>query len=122
MEVELPAHSGGVVALDIRGDLAATAGYGMRHGQLVMEPFVKVYDLRAAPRLLTSVPFHGGAAMLAFHPKFSATLLIASASGAFSLADTGSQGYSPTYQARISRCSLLLLLLHACSGASNGWS
>ena len=61
---------------------------------------MKVFDLRAAPRLLTSVPFHGGAAMLAFHPKFSATLLIASTSGAFSLADTGSQGYAPTYQAR----------------------
>ena len=42
VEAELPAHSGGVVALDIRGDLVATAGYGMRHGQLVIEQFVKV--------------------------------------------------------------------------------
>lgn len=42
VEAELPAHSGGVVALDIRGDLVATAGFGMRHGQLVMEQFVKV--------------------------------------------------------------------------------
>lgn len=99
MEGDLPAHSGGILALDIRGDLVATGGYGMRHGRVVVEPFAKVFDLRAAPRLLTSIPFHAGPAMLAFHPKFSATLLIASASGTFSLADTGSQGFSPTYQA-----------------------
>ena len=99
VEAELPAHSGGVGALDVRGDLVATAGYGVRRGQLVLESFVKIYDLRATARLLSSVPFHAGPAMLAFHPKFSATLLIASEAGIFSLADTGSQGYSPSYQA-----------------------
>lgn len=95
----MPAHSGGMLALDIRGDLVATAGYGMRHGRVVVEPLVKIFDLRAMPRLLTSIPFHAGPTMLAFHPKFSASLLIASASGAFTLADTGCQGFSPTYQA-----------------------
>ena len=91
-------HPGGVLALDMRGDLAATAGFGLRNGQPVLEPFVKVYDLRVMPRMLTSVPFRSGAAMLAFHPKFSGTLLVAAASGVFALADTSSQGYTPTYQ------------------------
>jgi hypothetical protein len=53
------------------------------------------------PRLLTLLPFTAGPAMLRFHPAFSGTLLLASASGIFSLADAqGSSQYAQTYQVR----------------------
>ena len=55
--------------------------------------------MRMAPRLLTLLPFTAGPAMLRFHPAFSGTLLLASASGIFSLADAqGSSQYAQTYQ------------------------
>lgn len=42
--------------------------------------------------MLTSVPFAPGPSILLFHPSLSSTLLLASASGAFTLADT--QGFT----------------------------
>lgn len=53
------------------------------------------------PRLLGSIPFTGGQgtpALVRFHPKFSNTLLIASATGAFTLADAQSTAFQPTHQ------------------------
>lgn len=55
IKARLPAHAGGVVAVDIRGDMVVTAGLGLRHGQPIVERSVRVFDLRAAPRLLVSV-------------------------------------------------------------------
>ena len=55
MEARLPAHAGGIVALDMRGDMVVTAGLSLRHGQAVVERAVRVFDLRATPRLLASV-------------------------------------------------------------------
>lgn len=54
-----------------------------------------------APRILKLLPFNAGPAMLRFHPAFSGTLLVASASGIFSLADAqGTSQYAETYQVR----------------------
>ena len=64
---------------------------------------LQVFDLRATPRLLTSLPFGAGPSMLRFHPKFSATLLIAGAQGVFVLADASGASYNRTYQARSQR-------------------
>ncbi len=55
-------------------------------------PNAQVFDVRMGARMLASVPFAPGPAMLRFHPRFSSTLLLASASGAFTLADA--QGMS----------------------------
>ena len=52
----------------------------------------QVFDIRAAPRILAHVPFHAGPACLRFLPRFSSTLLVASASGLFSLLDVGGAG------------------------------
>ena len=49
---------------------------------------------------MLQVPFSAGPAMVAWHPKFTATVLIASSSGLFTLADTTSHGFSPTHQVR----------------------
>ena len=55
VEARLPAHAGGVLTLDVRGDMVVTAGLGLRHGQPVVERAVRVFDLRSAPRLFASV-------------------------------------------------------------------
>lgn len=52
----------------------------------------QVFDVRMGARMLASVPFAPGPALLRFHPRFSSTLLLGSASGAFTLADA--QGMS----------------------------
>lgn len=56
---------------------------------------VQVFDVRMAPRMLASVPFAAGPSLLRFHPRISGTLLLASASGVFTLADA--QGLSREY-------------------------
>ena len=52
----------------------------------------QVFDVRMTPRMLSSLPFAPGPSILRFHPRFGDTLLLASAGGAFTLANT--QGMS----------------------------
>ncbi|CAL8467279.1 g6816 [Coccomyxa elongata] len=61
---------------------------------IMAESCVKVYDLRLAPRMTASVPFPASPSLLRFHPKFSSTILIASSSGTFTLADTSGAAFS----------------------------
>ena len=42
MEHTVTAHSGGLQALDARGNFVATCGYGMRLGQVALDNMVKV--------------------------------------------------------------------------------
>ncbi|KAL4432378.1 hypothetical protein ABPG77_001677 [Micractinium sp. CCAP 211/92] len=93
-EQSLLANAGGFAALDARGDLVAATGFVNRMGRLVLDTYAKVFDVRMAPRMLASVPFAAGPSLLRFHPRISGTLLLASASGVFTLADA--QGLSPT--------------------------
>eukprot|EP00208_Stichococcus_sp_RCC1054_P007145 CAMPEP_0206139688 /NCGR_PEP_ID=MMETSP1473-20131121/7013_1 /ASSEMBLY_ACC=CAM_ASM_001109 /TAXON_ID=1461547 /ORGANISM="Stichococcus sp, Strain RCC1054" /LENGTH=1376 /DNA_ID=CAMNT_0053533577 /DNA_START=121 /DNA_END=4251 /DNA_ORIENTATION=- len=95
----MAAHSAGLAALDTKADLVVTAGYGGRQGRIMLESHVKVYDVRMTARMLAMLPFTAGPAILRFHPMFSSTVLVASASGIFSLADAQGAGrYSQSYQ------------------------
>jgi hypothetical protein len=40
------AHTGGVSAMEVQGDLVATAGFSKRMGQVMAENVVKVFDCR----------------------------------------------------------------------------
>eukprot|EP00850_Spirogloea_muscicola_P011319 SM000070S21285 [mRNA] locus=s70:22412:31223:- [translate_table: standard] len=91
-EAALEAHSGGVTAVELRGDLLATCGVARRLGQLYADPLV--FDVRQTARALTHVPFAPGPSVLKFHPTFSSVLLIASASGAVVLTDVQGSGLS----------------------------
>ena len=42
VEAALAAHGAGLAALDARGDLLATAGFGLRQGSVVADTYVKV--------------------------------------------------------------------------------
>lgn len=57
----------------------------------------QVFDVRMTPRMLSSVPFAAGPSVLRFHPRYTSTLLLASAGGAFTLADA--QGMSGAWRA-----------------------
>ena len=46
VEAALPAHGAGLAALDARGDLLATAGFGLRQGSVVADTYVKVRLLK----------------------------------------------------------------------------
>jgi PAB-dependent poly(A)-specific ribonuclease subunit 2 len=53
---------------------------------MVVDPFVKVYDIRMM-RPLLPVAFPNGPALLRFHPKLSATAIVTSQSGLFQVID-----------------------------------
>ena len=66
-------------------------------------------DIPSKATACQQVPFAAGPAMVAWHPKFTATVLIGSSSGLFTLADTTSNGYTPTHQVR-TVCGRAILL------------
>ena len=65
---------------------------------------VQVFDVRSTPRVLSSVQFRAGPAMLAFHPKFTSTLLVVSPSGVFSLIDAQGSAFAQTMQVGLPCC------------------
>lgn len=50
VEAALSAHGAGLAALDARGDLLATAGFGLRQGAVVADTYVKVRAQCPLPR------------------------------------------------------------------------
>ena len=55
--------------------------------------------MRMAARMLATLPFTAGPAVLRFHLLFSSTILVASTSGLFSLVDAQGGGrYQQSYQ------------------------
>ncbi|KAL4859552.1 PAN2-PAN3 deadenylation complex catalytic subunit pan2 [Chlorella vulgaris] len=97
-EHSLLAHGGGFAALDAGGDLVGTCGYSNRMGRVTLDTFAKVFDVRMTPRMLCSVPFAPGPSLLRFHPRFNSTMLLASAGGAFTMADAQGMSASGLYQ------------------------
>jgi PAB-dependent poly(A)-specific ribonuclease subunit 2 len=66
-------------------------------GQVFIDPFIKVFDLRMM-QMLHPISFPLGAFSLKFHPKFSSTVIIVSQSGAFQLCDAqGTLGVVQNY-------------------------
>lgn len=61
---------------------------------------MQVFDIRSTPRVLSSVHFRAGPAMLAFHPKFTSTLLVSSPAGVISLIDAQLNAFQQTMQVR----------------------
>ncbi|KAK9865738.1 hypothetical protein WJX84_006968 [Apatococcus fuscideae] len=97
-QASMAAHAGGLACMDARSDLVATCGRSTRQGHVVPDIYLKVFDIRSTPRVLSSVQFRAGPAMLAFHPKFTSTLLVASPAGVFSLIDAQISAYQQTMQ------------------------
>jgi len=82
-ELVASAHgSGSVTGVTCKGDLVVTCGLTRRAGQVVLDQFVKVFDVRYSARLLNQIHCHTGPVSVSFnHGYESPTLSIASASG-----------------------------------------
>ncbi|GAX75051.1 hypothetical protein CEUSTIGMA_g2495.t1 [Chlamydomonas eustigma] len=98
VESNIAAHTGGLAHMDVKSDTLATCGYWLRGGQLVVDSFVKVWDLRFNIKPIVSLPCGSGTCCLAFHPSFSSTLAIVSMAGSFSFADVGVGSVVQSYQ------------------------
>lgn len=94
------AHVGGLAAMELSGDLVATAGLSFRLGTPFPDNIVRVFDVRAALRPLYTCPF-SSPCVLAWQPGAPggrSLLLAASAGGMFSLMAPGNPEAVETYQ------------------------
>ncbi|KAG0202360.1 poly(A)-specific ribonuclease [Mortierella sp. GBA30] len=88
VEHRIQAHTGTISDLDVSGNLIVTCGFSERQGTLIIDPLVKVYDMRTM-RSLAPIPFPNGPSFLKMHPKLSTTICIASQTGQFQMCDVG---------------------------------
>ncbi|KAG0356532.1 poly(A)-specific ribonuclease [Podila minutissima] len=88
VEHRIQAHTGTISDLDVSGNLIVTCGFSDRQGTLIIDPMVKVYDMRTM-RSLAPLPFPNGPSFLKMHPKLSTTVCIASQTGQFQMCDVG---------------------------------
>ncbi|RUS20974.1 LOW QUALITY PROTEIN: hypothetical protein BC937DRAFT_93946 [Endogone sp. FLAS-F59071] len=89
-EQRVQAHTGTLSDLDVSGNLLLTCGFSQRQGTLIIDPLVKVYDIRMSIRSLAPIPFPAGPTFLKMHPKLSTTVFITSQSGQYQMCDVGS--------------------------------
>lgn len=82
------AHTGTISDIDTSGNLLLSCGYSLRHGTYMLDPFVKVWDLRNLSSLVP-IPFPAGPTIIRMHPKLSTTAVVCSCSGQFHIVDTG---------------------------------
>ncbi|CAL8113910.1 unnamed protein product [Orchesella dallaii] len=86
-EQAIEAHSGSLSDFDVHGNLLVTCGFSARHGNLSVDRFLKVYDLRVlralAPIQISVDPF-----MLRFLPSFSSRIATVSPSGQMEISET----------------------------------
>ena len=75
---------------------------------------MQVYDLRSTARVMNTVPFSAGPALLRFHPRFSGTLLVASSSGIFSMSDVQSSSFPSILRVRCLLWAQLGVQLSGC--------
>ncbi|KAI8997062.1 ubiquitin carboxyl-terminal hydrolase-domain-containing protein [Pilobolus umbonatus] len=90
IEQRIQAHTATLSDLDVSGNLLLTCGFSQRQGSLIMDPLVKVYDIRMAVRTLAPIPFPSGPMFLKMHPTLSTTCLVASQTGQFQMCDVSS--------------------------------
>ncbi|KAI9313283.1 ubiquitin carboxyl-terminal hydrolase-domain-containing protein [Dichotomocladium elegans] len=101
VEQRIQAHTATLSDLDVSGNLLVTCGFSQRQNALVIDPLVKVYDIRMTARSLAPIPFPSGPMFLRMHPTLSTTCLVASQTGQFQMCDVSSLAmgsYAPPAQ------------------------
>ena len=93
-------HSGSLSDFDVHGNQLVTCGFAStRTGQLCVDRFLMIYDLRMM-RALTPVQLLIEPCFLHYLPVCSSIVAVASQSGCFQLTDTNLLTPSPFYQAQ----------------------
>ncbi|KAL1923050.1 uncharacterized protein VTP21DRAFT_9426 [Calcarisporiella thermophila] len=93
IEHRVQAHTGALSDLGVMGNYLLTCGFSHRQDTLIIDPLVKIYDLRTM-RTLAPLPFPSGPCFLAMHPRLSATVFIVSQTGQFQMCDVGNPSAS----------------------------
>jgi hypothetical protein len=98
----IEAHSAAIADIDVKGDILATCGYVTRHGRVVPEKFVKLFDLRMN-RALSPIACQVGAQLVRFHPRLYSTVVGVQQDGVVRMLDTSvdavtAMTMSPTFQ------------------------
>uniref|UniRef100_T1JEQ0 PAN2-PAN3 deadenylation complex catalytic subunit PAN2 n=1 Tax=Strigamia maritima TaxID=126957 RepID=T1JEQ0_STRMM len=92
----LDAHAGTLSDFDIHENLLITCGFSSRLGNLSVDRFLMVYDLRVM-RAVAPIQLMLDPLLLRFVPSFSSRLAVVSQSGQFQLVETGALTSSSLY-------------------------
>ncbi|CAG8702572.1 16980_t:CDS:10, partial [Dentiscutata erythropus] len=98
VEHRIRAHTGTISDIDTSGNLLLTCGYSVRHGSLIIDPLVKLFDIRVM-RPLAPISFYSGPSFIRMHPKLSTTVFVVSRTGQFHVCDVGNTSDVHFYQA-----------------------
>eukprot|EP01043_Picozoa_sp_COSAG02_P064833 COSAG02_NODE_9597_length_2166_cov_40.635320_1_plen_667_part_10 len=91
----LQAHTHSILDLDMKANTVVTCGYQRRFDRATQQMgaaedrLINVYDVRHTRRQLSQIPVATGPYKLRFHPNFSATVIVLSATGGFHQCDIG---------------------------------
>ncbi|XP_071037665.1 PAN2-PAN3 deadenylation complex catalytic subunit PAN2 isoform X2 [Parasteatoda tepidariorum] len=87
VERVIDCHSGMLSDFDVHGNQLVTCGFSSRHGELSIERFLKVYDLRMM-KSLNPISMMFPPLLLRFVPAYSSRLCAVSQTGQFQMVDT----------------------------------
>lgn len=121
----LDAHTATISDVEVRDNLIVTCGFSARLGQYIVDPVVKVYDVRTM-RVLNMLHFPSGAALLKFLPGEGSQLCVASQSGHFQVFDAASMSRAAPCCGFDGRAgadmAMLIQQLGAGADTSTGWT
>nr|KAJ3418423.1 poly(A)-specific ribonuclease [Polyrhizophydium stewartii] len=92
-EHTIQAHAGGIADIDIIGSTLVTCGFFVRNGSPMVDPLVKIYDMRMM-RPLAPIPFAAGASFVRFNPRIPTLVFSFAQSGKMQICDIMSPNYT----------------------------
>ncbi|XP_035212359.1 PAN2-PAN3 deadenylation complex catalytic subunit PAN2-like isoform X2 [Stegodyphus dumicola] len=87
VEHVIDCHTGMLSDFDVHGNQLVTCGFSSRHGELSVERFLKVYDLRVM-KSMSPIPMMFPPLLLRFVPAYTSRLCAVSQTGQFQMVDT----------------------------------
>ncbi|CAG7687316.1 unnamed protein product [Allacma fusca] len=87
VEHGIDAHNGSLSDFDVHGNLMVTCGFSARQGNLSVDRFIKVYDIRAL-RAMAPIQLSIDPLLLRFLPSFSSRIAAVSSNGQMEILET----------------------------------